>query len=317
MCSTVPAGLDSDRSDATTYTEQLQQSPLKYLWDHSPPLGVVHSEITGDFETYMLTQFCEWYVTVVMQGADEATLQSFLSPSAPPDLKLHILTKVLASFIDRRLFITSPRPVYYTPEPCSLLVLAVTGRCPSENRVLAVCDVVSRPVLQGADDTLRHATQEPEQYEGITQVVVRSVLDNQPTWCDCVDYPLPDLDAHYELDTATKARFKLTIDQCLLDQYAPFFSLLTPHTHHSAHQAYAFSTYMPLFNFVNEWISTLFEGYTPYARAFLLGRMMSMPATSSTQPDYEQLCAIVTTGIRELGAGSAAWDNSRCLLTID
>lgn len=304
MCSTEPGpqpgpqpGLAS--SDASAETTFPLATPLKYMYDHEY-LGIVHGEGTHDFETYVVTQPVDAYAPAVMQGvADEATLRLFVSPSTTPDIKLRILTQVLSSFIDRRLFITSPQPVYDVPEACSLILLCVTGQCLSDNRVLAVCDVVSRPVLQGAGDALTHVSLAPQFCEAVMQVVVRAVFPGHPTWWECVEYPLPDLDAHYRLDELTKAMFQMTVDQCLHGS-PTFISLLTKRTHHSAHQAFAFSAYMPNRSFADECVLAACPAYQPYARAFLLGRMLSMPSIKSQRPDYEQLCAVITTGIREL-----------------
>lgn len=299
MCSIETASAQTASAE-TSFAEPI--TPLKYMWDHEY-LGVVHDDASHDFETHVLTQPADWYVTIMMQGADseadEATLRAFVSPATPPDPKLHMLTEILARFVDRRMFITSPQPVYHAPEPCSLLLLCATGPCASENRVLAVCDVISRPVFQGSDDAIKHDTQAaPHEYESITQVVVRAVFPSRPSWRECVEFPLPDLDAHYQLDAIAKARFQLTIDQCLQEPPA-FITQLVQRTHHSAHQAYACSVYTPHLNLINAWLASAHATYRPYARAFLLGRVLSMPCLISPRPDYEQLCAVITTGIRE------------------
>lgn len=289
----------SDRANQTNTPTPIVGSGgsgLQNVWDREY-LGIVHAQTTQDFETHMLRLPSSCYVTAVMQAGDEDTLRSFLSPTASLQSRLEILTKVLASFVDRRLFITSPRPLVCSPEPCSLLVLAVAGSYASGAHLLAVCDVVSRPMFQGADDALRHATQPAIEYETIMQVVVRAVFDNQPTWAQCIDYSLPDLDAHYSLDEFDKMGLILTADSALADENTGVFSLLTQRTHYDAHSAYAYSTYLPGASFMNEWFRSSSEDLKPLVRAFLLGRIVSMPSTNSALPDYEQLRAILATGI--------------------
>lgn len=318
MCS-IEAASDQSAQSAFAFA-----TPLRQMWDHEYH-GVVHDEATNDFQTYALTQPIAWYAPIVMQAGDEAKLRTFVSPTTPPTVQQQILIESLTGFIDQRLFVTSPRPVRGAPEPCSLLVLCVTNPCSSasHNRVLAVCDVISRPLFQGAYDALRHATQTPDECETIMQVVVRAVFSSAPTWWESLEHPLPGLDAHYHLDDLTKAFLLDTLDQqggqYLLDDPAynqpSFISVLVQRTHHSAHQAYAHSVYMPL-GFANECLfATCAASFQPYVRAFLLGRILSMPSIASPRPDYEQLRAVITTGIRESRPGCVCV--SACLFRSD
>lgn len=257
-----------------------------------------------------------WYAPLIMQTAATAADVASFAAATIAD-KLAILRDRMASAVDKLLFI--PMPTTLTPvRPCSALVLAAKDDAGTEH-IIAICDVVSRPIVQYGNLVLKHASiTEPWAYGLVMQVAVRAVLGRPMTWSDTLAIDVP-LDVHYMLDAGRKQQMAATIATLNTMYYelddvtepTPIRILMT-RSHYAAHMAFA--QYGGAL--ITEWLRQFAPFQAPMVRAVLVGRLHQLCTATSPKPKFQLAALIMTTGVPLYSIGedlprSEPYDNFR------
>ena len=182
---------------ATTATETLQtsvpRSTIEAQYSDKFPL-ILREDISSDFSTFLVRLVSRQLVTIVMQCGSREDVAAFTT--SDDAVKLKILVASMIKALDRPVFVTTPAPSPYVVPMAmrSSIVLLV------DDRVLAMCHLLSTPQMQNGAFILTHDSLQPMDATHVMQVVVRAVNSVPMTVSESLAAFVGDLDPRYALD---------------------------------------------------------------------------------------------------------------------